>query len=89
MKVESEVLNTRREVPSASTAPPVMGCFAGLPRGRRYGRLSTAMGWIPTAYRPPGNEPFCRAFSPIMVTAVDAVATFLRPLPMGSRAFYK
>src|SRR5829696_10051507 len=30
----------------------------------------------PPADRPPGNEPFCRAFSLIMVTAVDAVATF-------------
>src|SRR5215216_631346 len=30
----------------------------------------------PPADRSPGNEPFSRAFSPIMVTAVDAVATF-------------
>src|SRR5215203_2183852 len=29
----------------------------------------------PPADRPPGNEPFCRAFSLIMVTAVDAVDT--------------
>jgi hypothetical protein len=28
---------------------------------------------VPPADRPPGNEPFCRAFSPTMVTAVDTV----------------
>src|ERR671921_1440950 len=30
---------------------------------------------LPPAYRPPGNEPFCRAFSSSLVIAVGAVDT--------------
>jgi hypothetical protein len=58
--------------------------------GRLHGFLAvaTAMSYRPSeggyrpprqivpADRPPGNGPFCGAFSPIMVTAVDAVGTF-------------
>jgi hypothetical protein len=33
VKEESDVLNKRRKIPTASPAPPVMGCFAGLSRG--------------------------------------------------------
>jgi hypothetical protein len=29
------------------------------------------------AHRPPGNEPFCRSFSPIMVTVAGAVGISL------------
>jgi hypothetical protein len=68
-------------------APPVMWRFAGFSYGR------TAISYrppvdryrpprrIPSADRPPGNELFCRAFSPPLVFAVDAVATFPAFIP--------
>src|SRR5215213_9689203 len=40
---ESDVLNKRRKVSPASPAPSSMWQFAELSRGRRYGRLSTAL----------------------------------------------
>src|SRR5215217_1557457 len=66
------------KIPTASPAPSSMWPFAGLSCGRYCNELSTARDHyrpprqIPPADRPPGNEPFCGAFSSPLLIAVGA-----------------
>jgi hypothetical protein len=71
-KEESDVLNKRRKVSTASPAPTSMWQFAELSRGRRYGRLSTAL--VNTdRVAAHGKLLFSSTFELYITPAVDAV----------------
>jgi hypothetical protein len=71
-KEESNVLNKRRKVSTASPAPTSMWQFAELSRGRRSGRLSTAL--VKTdRVAAHGKLLFSSSFEFYITPAVDAV----------------
>jgi hypothetical protein len=80
-KDESDVLNKRCKIPTASTAPSLIRRFAGLSCGRYCHELSTAMNHyrllsrVPPAYRSHGHLLFSGCFMSLLTTAVGAVDT--------------
>jgi hypothetical protein len=71
-KEESDVLNERRKISTASPAPTSMWQFVELSRGRRYGRLSTAIANTDRVAAH-GKLLFSSSFELYVTPAVDAV----------------
>jgi hypothetical protein len=78
-KEESDVLNTRRNVPTASPAPPVAAHLQAFSRSisalvcRPSVDHYRPPSYVPTACRPHKNSLFCRSFIQHLTPAVGAV----------------